>query len=90
MATSQNDDCFHGRVHNKLIIYNARWQFITHDVTVIQWTPKMVHYDENNHIFSGGQKCWDLSSDISKTNDPSPPTPNKVEFGAKWVEMSPL
>ena len=31
---------FQGLVRNKLIIYNARWQFITHDVTVIQWTPK--------------------------------------------------
>ena len=37
---------------------------------------------------NGGQKCWDLSSDITKTSDPSPPTPNKVEFGAKWVKMS--
>ena len=37
---------------------------------------------------NGGQKCWDLSSDITKTSDPSPPTPNKVEFGAKWVRMS--
>ena len=39
-------------------------------------------------IYSGGQKCWDLSSDITKTSDPSSPTPNKVEFCAKWVEMS--
>ena len=39
-------------------------------------------------IFNGGQKCWDLSSDITKTSDPSPPTPNKVEFGAKWVKLS--
>ena len=31
---------FQGLVRNNLIIYNARWQFITHDVTVIQWTPK--------------------------------------------------
>ena len=38
--------------------------------------------------YNGGQKCWDLSSDITKTNDPSPPTPNKVGFGAKWVKMS--
>ena len=37
---------------------------------------------------NGGQKCWDLSSDITKTSDPSPPTPNKVGFGAKWVKMS--
>ena len=36
------------------------------------------------HFYNGGQKCWDLSSDITKTSDPSPPTPNKVEFGAKW------
>ena len=38
--------------------------------------------------YNGGQKCWDLSSDITKTNDPSPPTPNNVGFGAKWVKMS--
>ena len=25
---------------------------------------------------------------ITKTSDPSTPTPNKVEFGAKWVKMS--
>ena len=31
---------------------------------------------------------WDLSSDITKTNDSSPPTPSKVEFCSKWVEMS--
>ena len=29
-----------------------------------------------------------VSSDISKTNDPSPPTPNQIEFWANWVEMS--
>ena len=39
-------------------------------------------------IYNGGQKFWDLSNDITKTSDPSPPTPNKVEFGAKWVRMS--
>ena len=38
--------------------------------------------------YNGGQKCWDVSSDITKTSDSSPPTPNKVEFGAKWVRMS--
>ena len=38
--------------------------------------------------YNGGQKCRDLSSDITKTSDPSPPTPNKVGFGAKWVKMS--
>ena len=36
-------------------------------------------------MYNGGQKCWDISSDITKTSDPSS---NKVEFGAKWVEMS--
>ena len=39
-------------------------------------------------FYSGGQKCWDLSSDITKTSDSSPPTPNKVEFGAKWGTLS--
>ena len=39
-------------------------------------------------LYNGGQKCWDLSSDITKTSDPSPPTPNKVEFGAKWVKLT--
>ena len=43
-----------------------------------------VHHAYNN----GGQKCWDLSSDITKTSNASPPTPNKVEFRAKWVKMS--
>ena len=38
--------------------------------------------------YNGGQKCWDLCSDITKTSDPSPPTPNKVEFGSEWVKMS--
>ena len=36
--------------------------------------------------YIGGQKCWDLSSDIAKTGEPSPPTPIKVQFWAKWVE----
>ena len=31
-------------------------------------------------IYNGGQKCWNLSSGISKTGDPSPPTPSEVEF----------
>ena len=39
-------------------------------------------------FYSGGQKCWDLSSDITKTSDSSPPTPHKVEFGAKWGTLS--
>ena len=30
--------------------------------------------------YNGGQKCWDLSSEISKTSDPSPPTLSIVEF----------
>ena len=38
--------------------------------------------------YNGGQKCWDLSSDITKTSDPSPPTLNRVEFDAKWVKLS--
>ena len=39
---------------------------------------------------NGGQKCLDLSNAINKPRDPSPPTPNKVEFRAKWVRMSAL
>ena len=35
-------------------------------------------------MYNGGQKCWDLSSDITKTSDRSS---NKVEFGAK-MKMS--
>ena len=50
----------------------------------MDWVDKMESRIHNN----GGQKCWDLSSDITKTSDPSPPTPNKVEFGAKWVKLS--
>ena len=51
------------------------------------WAPKLDRKCEIKD-YNGGQKCWDLSSDITKTSDPSPPTPNKVEFGAKWVRMS--
>lgn len=29
---------------------------------------------------SGGPKRWDLSTDISKTSNPSLPSPNKVQF----------
>ena len=54
-----------------------------HCITV--WLDSIVCPNMN---FNGGQKCWDLSSDITKTSDPSPPTPNKVEFGAKWVKLS--
>ena len=39
-------------------------------------------------LYNGGQKRRDLSRDISKTSYPSPPTPNKNEFWAKWLEMS--
>ena len=38
--------------------------------------------------YDRGQKCWDLSTDITTTSDSSPPTPIKVEFCSKWVEMS--
>ena len=54
-----------------------------HCITV--WLDSIVCPNMNHN---GGQKCWDLSSDITETNDPSPPTPNKVEFGAKWVKLS--
>ena len=54
-----------------------------HCITV--WLDSIVCPNMN---YNGGQKCWDLSSDITKTSDPSPPTPNKVEFGAKWVKLS--
>ena len=36
------------------------------------------------------QKCWDLSSNISKTSNLSPSALNKVEFWAPWVEKSPF
>ena len=39
-------------------------------------------------FYNGGQKGWDLSSDFSKTSDPSHPTLSKVEFWAPWVKMS--
>ena len=44
--------------------------------------------DSHSNSYNGGQKSWDLSSDVTKTSDPSPPTPHKVEFGAKWAKMS--
>ena len=31
-------------------------------------------------VYNGGQKCWNLSSEISKTSNPSPPTPSNFEF----------
>ena len=43
---------------------------------------------DDRYYYNAGQKCWDPSSDITKTSDPSPPTPNKVEVGAKWVKLS--
>ena len=43
---------------------------------------------DDRYDYNAGQKCWDPSSDITKTSDPSPPTPKKVEFGAKWVKLS--
>ena len=48
----------------------------------------VLSFAKKNLSYNGGQKCWDLSSDITKTGDPSPPTSNKVEFGAKWVKLS--
>ena len=56
------------------------------------WLKQILHVARpiRSTAYNGGQKCWDLSSDITKTSDPSPPTPNKVEFGAKWVKMSAL
>ena len=51
---------------------------------------KLLRNFANLSSYNGGQKCWDLSSDIIKTSDPSPPTPNKVELGAKWVKISAL
>ena len=45
------------------------------------------HWDPP-YSYNGGQKCWDLSGDITKTSHPSPPTPNKVAFWAKCLEMS--
>ena len=53
------------------------------------WLKQILHVARpiRSTAYNGGQKCWDLSSDITKTSDPSPPTPNKVEFGAKFVKM---
>ena len=38
-------------------------------------------------VYNGGQKCWNLSSEISKTTNPSPPTPSnfKSSFGKNFV-----
>ena len=40
------------------------------------------------YSYNGGQKCWGLSCGITKTSGLFPPTSNKVEFWAKWLEMS--
>ena len=39
-------------------------------------------------VYNGGQKCWNLSSEISKTTNPSPPTPSnfKSSFGHNIVK----
>ena len=42
---------------------------------------------DDRYEYNAGQKCWYPSSDITKTGHPSPSTPNKVEFGAKWVQL---
>ena len=43
--------------------------------------------NNSNHInYNGGHKGWNLSVDISKARDASPPTPSKVEFCAKQNE----
>ena len=43
-----------------------------------------------HNINSRGKTCWDLSSNISKTSDPSPSTLNKVEFWSPREKMSPF
>ena len=30
--------------------------------------------------YNGGQKCWDLFSDITKTSDPYPPLPPQTKL----------
>ena len=40
------------------------------------------------YMYNGGQKCWDRSSDITKTSDPSLPPQTKLNLeqnGWKWV-----
>ena len=39
-------------------------------------------------VYNGGQKCWNLSGEISKTSNPSPPTPSnfKSSFGHNIVK----
>ena len=40
------------------------------------------------YFYNGGQKCWDRSSDITKTSDPSLPPQTKLNLeqnGWKWV-----
>ena len=49
--------------------------------------PPPPHWDPP-HSYNGGQKCWGLSCGITKTSGLFPPTPNKVKFWAKWLEMS--
>ena len=43
-----------------------------------------------HNISSRGQKCWDLSSSITKTSKPSPSMVIKLQRCSGWVEMSPF
>ena len=38
--------------------------------------------------YTGGQKCWDLSINISKNSDLLPPSSKNVKCWAKWAEIN--
>ena len=42
--------------------------------------------DANIASYNGGQKCWDLSSDITKTSDPLPSHPKQSWIWSKMGE----
>lgn len=51
---------------------------------------KMVHYDENNHEYNGGQKCWEgtfpvILVKIANSSLPPQTMLNFKENALKWV-----
>ena len=66
--------------YNRQVLYMG----LRSNVVIISST---LRAKENKVVFRQSESVGTFSRDITKTNDPSPPTPNKVEFGAKWVKM---
>ena len=57
-----------------------------HVITKLSQIGRLPHFLRYGALSTRALRAW--SSGFPKTSDPSPPTPNKVEFGAKWVKLS--